>query len=111
MHVQLTDGPVCNELLCDNYEPCWGKGEKKKSRRGADEFGTCANETQNEERRGRPGVEGVHQAHVGALRLGGVRMVTEEMKVFLAKSLHMVCRRDDRGRTELLRGTQVRHLT
>lgn len=27
--VQLTDGTVCNELLCDNYGACWGKWEKK----------------------------------------------------------------------------------
>lgn len=32
---QLTDGTVCNELLCDNYGACWGKWKKS-----ADEFGT-----------------------------------------------------------------------
>lgn len=26
---QLTDGTVCNELLCDNYGACWGKWKKK----------------------------------------------------------------------------------
>ena len=36
--VQLTDGTVCNELLCDNYGACWGKWREKK--KSADEFGT-----------------------------------------------------------------------
>lgn len=50
VRVQLTDGTVCNELLCDNYGACWGKLEKKKCWWVWESVCLCVNEARSDER-------------------------------------------------------------